>query len=185
MEFGLCHFLIGCCGTLYCCRISFVVILEAALWSGCFELKHLVWEWTLEFIHWNEPGQGFFGQWNIWPTWREWSRLLCRRCLTEFGLLFPKTRGDVVLGCVVCAGLCTQPWERFSYCPISINWLRNDNVILWREPFAVLRWKDRGRDVSWVRWIGLINMQSDREGRRNTIGTASKFFWFNSHNIFL
>lgn len=113
--------------------------------------------------------QGLLGEQNICPAWREWSMLLYRRCITEIWATLSQD-GDVWLCCVFYPAL-----GELLVLPscISINWWKNDNIMLWRGLFAALRWKDTRQDTSlWVMRIRLRNTWRGLVGRRNRTGTA-------------
>lgn len=139
----------------------------------------------------NSPGRCSLGHPNAWPTWRGSSRLMCRRCTSETWVALSRTG---VFGCAVCSAQGSFPAMRGAFMllsHISVSWLRSDDVVLWREHFAALRWKDRSQDTSlWVRRNGLINRWRDLEGRKNKIDSNSQdckqaIGEFNNCSIFL
>lgn len=77
-------------------------------------------------IRMNFPGWAFLSQQNIWPIWREWSRLLCRRCMSPEAGMFCRAVHSVQ-GCLPslergpCAAqlhLC-QSIKEWEYCALK------------------------------------------------------------------
>lgn len=144
---------------VYCCMFALVfdVILLTVLWEALFKLEHPL-EWT--FL------AGFFSVNKTFGQCGE-NEAGCCACLPR--------QGCFVLLCTLCRAVCPALREVLVLpnC-ISVNQLRNENIVLWREPFALLRWKDRRQEELLREEKMLINMWRDLQGRRNKIYTESR-----------
>lgn len=120
---------------IYCGMLALVfgVILLTVLWEALFKLKLLL-GWTVL--------AGLFLVNRTFGQCRENEAGCCvgDACLLRQGFflvlytlyraVYPALREGLIL----------------SNC-MSVSRLRNENIVLWREPFALLRWKDRRQDV--------------------------------------
>lgn len=115
---------------IYCCMFALVfhVILLSVLWEALFKL-----EWTVlaKFFSVNK----IFGQCGE-------DEVCC--CVGDACLL---RQGCCAVLCTLCRAVCPALREVLVLpnC-ISVSWLRNENIVLWMEPFALLWWKDRRQD---------------------------------------